>query len=253
MATLWASPFQTHPASSQPCAEVGRWVASQPIGWSFWPWISEMRSWKTTATRPVLRLDTQWCFYGWWQWCVWAKCFRGKSYIWYRLWVKLAGKWMFIPPVFGTNAGFDSSPYWRFHCTVKSSDCGNQTEVSCQFRHRDGPVATTCSWGVLTEAAQAVPFVSHMLLNDAICLECDVASDAWILLFVRRLDVFGRNIWAPFLPQAGKRFGGLVVGFHGGRDSFFFFLHEMSIAALGTTANARVLKLQFIGLYMGHC
>jgi hypothetical protein len=34
---------------------------------------------------------------------------------------------------------------------------------------------------------------------------------------------------------------------------FFFFLHEMSIAALGTTANARVLKLQFIGLYMGHC
>ncbi|CAL1148771.1 unnamed protein product [Cladocopium goreaui] len=50
-------------------------------------------------------------------------------------------------------------------------------KVSCQFRHRDGPVATTCSWGVLTEAAQAVPFVSHMLLNDAICLECDVASE----------------------------------------------------------------------------
>ena len=34
---------------------------------------------------------------------------------------------------------------------------------------------------------------------------------------------FWRNIWAPFLPQAGKRFGGLVVGFHGGRDSFFSF------------------------------
>eukprot|EP00435_Cladocopium_sp_Y103_P034827 s1918_g9.t1 len=50
-------------------------------------------------------------------------------------------------------------------------------KVSCQFRHREGPVATTCSWGVLTEAAQSVPFVSHTLLNDAICLECDVASD----------------------------------------------------------------------------
>ena len=31
-------------------------------------------------------------------------------------------------------------------------------------------------------------------------------------------------ISARILPQAGKRFGGLVVGFHGGRDSFFFFL-----------------------------
>jgi len=65
-------------------------------------------------------------------------------------------------------------------------------------------VATTCSWGVLTEAAQAVPFVSHMLLNDAICLECDVASDAWILLFVRRLDVLGETFEPHFYPKQAK-------------------------------------------------
>ena len=77
-------------------------------------------------------------------------------------------------------------------------------------------MATTCSWGVLREAAQAVPFVSHVLLDDAICLECDVASDAWILLLFL---LFGfdfsweKHLAAPVLPLAGKRFGGLV-GFH---------------------------------------
>lgn len=55
-------------------------------------------------------------------------------------------------------------------------------EVSFHFRHREGPVATTCSFEVLTEASQHVPCTCHTLLDETICVECDIASEAWTSL-----------------------------------------------------------------------
>lgn len=54
--------------------------------------------------------------------------------------------------------------------------------MSFHFRHREGPVATTCSFEVLTEASQHVPCTCHTLLDETICVECDIASEAWTSL-----------------------------------------------------------------------
>ena len=83
--------------------------------------------------------------------------------------------------VWNGHAEFDlSAGFGQFLRKERTHDV--PAEVSFHFRHREGPVATTCSFEVLTEASQHVPCTCHTLLDETICVECDIASEAWTSL-----------------------------------------------------------------------